>query len=710
MDNIKLSSIITNFIFPLKADTKLQDAFDVMLEKSVSSVVVTDDDSKPIGILTEHDALQILTKGFSKDTMLYDVMTKNLYCVKDDMNIHDAYLAMEKSGFRHLIVVKDTNTYLGVVTEGDFLRHMDFEEIAKLKNIEDVMSNSLLTIEKETSLDLTINMMNNSKNNYAIILEDCVPAGIITERDIAHYCAKNKLTKDITVSAIEQSPMLLVKKTTSLKDASNLMKKHGIHQLVVINDNGNLAGLITRHDILKAIHGSYFDFLLQTIDSKTQNEKQLLKHKQELEELLNYDYLTKLPNRLLVKTHLTNLLSEIMNDNNNGVALIIFDLDRFKDINDSYGHTIGDELLKVVAQRLISKVNENDIVSRLGGDEFALIIKTFESEEEITTKVKEIIFAISLTHKFSNGVDVQISSSAGIVIAKKGCSAEEALQHADNALYQSKQEGRGMLKYYTQEMTDMARARLELESSLRIAIKNSEFEVYYQPQVHLQTGNIIGAEALIRWNSPSQGLISPDIFIPVAEDTGIINEIGEWVLNETCRQGKIWMDAGHRLTLAVNVSANQVKYQNLPLLITKALQTSGFCADKLEIELTESALMQREDDAVKMLHELRAKGIRLAIDDFGTGYSSLAYLKKFPIDVLKIDKSFIDDIPYEKDDMAIVVAIIEMGKALGYQVLAEGTEHIEQINFLKDKGCAMYQGYYKSKPLPAKEFEKLLQK
>ena len=709
MDNIKLSSIITDFIFTLKADTKLQEAFDIMLKKSVSSVVITDDDSKPIGILTEHDALQILTKGITKECVLSDVMSKNLYCVEDDMNIHDAYLAMEKNGFRHLVVVRDTNTYLGVVTEGDFLRHMDFEEIAKLKSIEDVMSSSLLTVEKNSSLELTVNLMNNGKSDYAIILNNCVPIGIITERDIAHYYTKNQQIKNITVSDIEQTSLHLIKKTTNIQIASALMKKHGIHQLVVVNDNGHLAGLITRHDILKAIHGSYFDFLLQTIDSKTQNEKQLLKHKQELEELLNYDHLTKLPNRLLVKTHLTNLLSEIT-DNDNGVALIIFDLDRFKDINDSYGHSIGDELLKVVAQRLKSEVSENDIVARLGGDEFALILKTFTCEQDVTSKVKDMILAISLNHKFSNGVDIQISSSAGIVIAKKGCSAEEALQHADNALYQSKQEGRGMLKYYSQEMTDVARGRLEIESSLRHAVKNNEFELYYQPQVHIETGNIIGAEALIRWNSPSQGLISPDIFIPVAEDSGIINDIGEWVLNETCRQGKVWMNAGYRLTLAVNVSANQVKYQDLPKLVDKALKSSGFSAEKLEIELTESALMQREDDAVKMLHELRAKGIRLAIDDFGTGYSSLAYLKKFPIDVLKIDKSFIDDIPYEKDDTAIVVAIIEMGKALGYEVLAEGTEHIEQVNFLKEKGCAMYQGYYKSKPLPAKEFEKLLQK
>jgi EAL domain-containing protein (putative c-di-GMP-specific phosphodiesterase class I) len=282
------------------------------------------------------------------------------------------------------------------------------------------------------------------------------------------------------------------------------------------------------------------------------------------------------------------------------------------------------------------------------------------------------------------------------------------LQHADAALYKAKSERRGTYRYYTDELTDSARHRIESESRLRRAIINNEFELYYQPQVHIATGRILGAEALIRWNDPDRGMIPPSAFIPIAEETGLIGEIGLWVLRETCRQGKIWLDGGHRLTLAVNVSAHQVHHQNIPKLVEETLLNSGYPANRLELELTESTLMQREEETVAMLHSLRAQGIRLAIDDFGTGYSSLSYLKRFPIDVLKIDKSFVDDIPFEADDMAIVTAIIAMGQALGFQVLAEGTERIEQIDFLREKGCTMYQGYFKSPPLPAKEFEKLL--
>ena len=224
----------------------------------------------------------------------------------------------------------------------------------------------------------------------------------------------------------------------------------------------------------------------------------------------------------------------------------------------------------------------------------------------------------------------------------------------------------------------------------------------------MQTQKIVGAEALLRWKTKDGSMIPPSVFIPIADESGLINEIGEWVLFEACRQGKIWMDAGHHITLAINISANQVKYQDLPSLVSQALYETKYDPHKLEIEITESALMQREEETVEMLYSLRAKGIKLAIDDFGTGYSSLAYLKRFPIDVLKIDKSFIDDIPFEADDCAIVTAIIEMGKALGYQVLAEGTEKQEQLDFLEKKGCHLYQGYIKSKPLPAKEFEALL--
>jgi diguanylate cyclase (GGDEF)-like protein len=391
---------------------------------------------------------------------------------------------------------------------------------------------------------------------------------------------------------------------------------------------------------------------------------------------------------------------------NKQVALLMFDLDRFKDVNDSYGHNAGDELLQQVAQRFSDRLREGDIISRLGGDEFAIVLQNLTHPEDAGLLAGEMIESLSLDYKLSGGITVHVSTSVGIVLFPDNAQdASTLLQYADAALYKSKAEGRSTYRYYTDELTHLARKRVECETHLRRAIINNEFEVYYQPQVHIASGRIVGAEALVRWNHPERGLVSPVEFIPIAEDTGLIGEIGEWVLNDTCRQGKIWQDLGYRLTLAVNLSAHQVRYTDVVHIVDAALKKSGYDPKRLELELTESALMQREEQTVEMLHSLRAKGIRLAIDDFGTGYSSLSYLKRFPIDILKIDKSFVDDVPYENDDMAIVSAIIAMGQALNFQVLAEGVEHIEQLEFLKEKGCTMYQGYFKSKPVPAKEFE-----
>jgi diguanylate cyclase (GGDEF)-like protein len=384
----------------------------------------------------------------------------------------------------------------------------------------------------------------------------------------------------------------------------------------------------------------------------------------------------------------------------------MFDLDRFKDVNDSYGHNAGDELLQQVAQRFSDRLREGDIISRLGGDEFAIVLQNLTHPEDAGLLAGEMIESLSLDYKLSGGITVHVSTSVGIVLFPDNAQdASTLLQYADAALYKSKAEGRSTYRYYTDELTHLARKRVECETHLRRAIINNEFEVYYQPQVHIASGRIVGAEALVRWNHPERGLVSPVEFIPIAEDTGLIGEIGEWVLNDTCRQGKIWQDLGYRLTLAVNLSAHQVRYTDVVHMVDTVLKKSGYDPKRLELELTESALMQREEQTVEMLHSLRAKGIRLAIDDFGTGYSSLSYLKRFPIDILKIDKSFVDDVPYENDDMAIVSAIIAMGQALNFQVLAEGVEHIEQLEFLKEKGCTMYQGYFKSKPVPAKEFE-----
>lgn len=834
MQNTKLTSILNYSSAPLKADNTVAEALSIMHKNHISSVVITNTLEQPIGIFTEHDALKLIANIQTKETPLLNVMSKNVFFVQENIYIHDAYVLMEQKKFRHLIVVNGDNRYLGIVTEGDFLRNMGFDEISKAKCIEDAISSSCLTVNPATTLTQAAKLMSESKCDYAIILDNNQPIGILNERDITDFCSTAPAIQEQNISVLQKHPMQFIKKSTSLQEASALMKKNGVHQLVVVDNHKNLIGLVSRHDILKALHGAYFEFLLQTIERKSSNEQLLKKHKkelekktvflnsvvntipdliwlkdrdgkylicntayekflgtkqkdilkktdfdfvekalaehfsktdkqaiqeggfkqtdefltfaegsregyfdtiktplkdsdeeligilgiaydvtqrkakeEELEKLANYDPLTNLPNRLLFKTHLRKSVAKAIR-NKHIVAVIIFDLDRFKDINDSYGHTIGDELLKIITSRLLSRVREGDVVARLGGDEFAVILEHITHEDDVARVTDEILECISSACRLSNGVDVHINSSAGVVIAPRdGQNVEELFQHADSALYRAKNDGRGTYRYYTDEMTRIAQEKIAYENKLRNALANNEMEVYYQPQVHIHTGRIVGAEALLRWNDPQKGIISPSIFIPIAEDTGLINSIGEWVLNETCRQGKIWLDKGYRLTLAVNVSANQVKYQNIPQMVSNALRKSGYSADKLELEITESALMQREEEVVAMLHTLRAKGIRLAIDDFGTGYSSLSYLKRFPIDVLKIDKSFIDDIPYEKDDMAIVVAIIEMGKALGYQILAEGIEHKEQLEFLKEKGCTYYQGYIKSKPLQAAAFETL---
>ena len=830
MKLITLKSLLSESPRALSGNQTIANALEMMAELSISSIIIVDASERPIGIFTEHDALSVVADMINVETSLEDVMTPDPFCVENTLYLHDAYALMEEKGYRHLVVVDEVGLFAGVVSEGDFLRHIGFEELGKFKVVSEAMSSSPLIVGLGTPLVEAAAEMAERKCDYAVVLEDGHPVGIITERDIAHWCAQKDVC-DTTVNQLLHRDFRLIHKEIPLQEAAALMEAHGTHQLIVVDEVGNLAGLLSRHDVLHAVHGAYFEYLIRVIDQKNEKiiefseknklfshfkslldvipdpvfmkderlewiygnskilslygidktsyvgktdrellpeefatscirgderVKQLKKidiseehaydsegklhfyevykapfldektgkfrglvgigrditerknYEKDLEILANYDPLTGLANRIMLLSHLQNALIQAKR-NHEQMALLMFDLDRFKDINDSYGHSAGDELLKQVAERFSLRLREGDLISRLGGDEFAIVLEHLARPEDAGRLAEEMIDALGVEYKLSGGASIHIGSSVGIVLfPDHGEDASELLQHADAALYKAKAEGRGTYHYYTDELTASARKRIECETRLRRAIINQEFEVYYQPQVHIATGRIVGAEALIRWNCPIRGRVSPVEFIPIAEETGLIGEIGEWVLNETCRQGKIWLDRGHRLTLAVNLSAHQVRHQNIPLMVENALKKSGYPADRLELELTESALMQREEEAVEMLHTLRAHGIRLAIDDFGTGYSSLSYLKRFPIDVLKIDKSFVDDIPFESDDMAIVTAIIAMGQALGFQVLAEGTEREEQIAFLKEKGCTMYQGYFKSPPVPAEEFEKLL--
>ncbi|MDO8990604.1 MAG: PAS domain S-box protein [Sideroxyarcus sp.] len=436
---------------------------------------------------------------------------------------------------------------------------------------------------------------------------------------------------------------------------------------------------------------------------------QIKQFEERAEHLAHYDPLTNLPNRLLLQSHLTHSLTHSQRHHRK-VGVLYFDLDRFKNINDSMGYPVGNELLVALTSRLSSNLQAEDMLARIGGDEFLLVLEHMNGPEDAAIKARALLELLTQPFVLSGAQEVFLGASIGIsVFPDDGDTADQLIQHADAAMHQAKKQGRNTYRFYIDSLTRAAGEHLELETRLRHAIAAHQLQVYYQPQVDIASGRIVGAEALVRWLDPERGLIQPFYFIPLAEETGLIDAIGEFVLKETCMQGVRWIQDGLPfLTLAVNLSPHQFLRGDIAELVAKVLAETGFPADRLELELTESALMEQEETAVKMLHMLRAQDIRLAIDDFGTGYSSLSYLKRFPLDILKIDKSFVDDIPFHKDDMEIASTIIAMGHILGFKVLAEGVETAEQLAFLQSKGCDLYQGYLTSPPVSAAEFAKLL--
>ncbi|MCP5215544.1 MAG: EAL domain-containing protein [Pseudomonadales bacterium] len=434
------------------------------------------------------------------------------------------------------------------------------------------------------------------------------------------------------------------------------------------------------------------------------------KSQEQLDHLAHHDALTGLPNRLLLNERLTQSIKHAERQNTQ-LAVIFMDLDRFKNINDSLGHPAGDSLLSAIAQTLKKTVRSGDTVARIGGDEFVLLLEDIGSSYHAAS-IAEKVMRVFANCVQIGGREIQTTASMGISLyPQDGKDAAELLRNADAAMYRAKDEGRNTFEFYTEELTRNAFERVLLENSLRQALIQEQFVLFYQPQVDIASGKIIGAEALIRWQHPEQGLVSPVKFIPIAEECGLIHSIGEWVLRTACTQGKVWHDKGIEFgSIAVNIAGTQIQRSGLAKEVRKILEETQLPAAKLELEITEGFIMQQANFAISQLEEVRSLGVGLAIDDFGTGYSSLSYLKKLPIHKLKIDGSFIRDIPGDSNDMAISNAIIGLGKNLDLRVVAEGIETTEQANFLRQAGCSEGQGFLYSRPVTATEFEALVRK
>lgn len=421
-----------------------------------------------------------------------------------------------------------------------------------------------------------------------------------------------------------------------------------------------------------------------------------------------HDLVTNLPNRLLLNDRITQSIA-LAHRQNRSIAVLFLDLDRFKYINDSLGHATGDKLLQFISKRLVAGVRGSDTVSRQGGDEFVILLSEITYPEDAATSARHILLSLNAPHSIG-AQDLRIDGSIGIsVYPEDGEDAETLIKNADTAMYHAKESGRNNFQFFKAEMNLKAVERQSLEGSLRCALQRKEFLLHYQPKVNLDTGEITGVEALIRWQQPDRGLVPPSQFVPIAEDCGLILPIGRWALREACRQARAWQDAGlPALPIAVNVSAIEFRDKDFVEGVRTIRSETGLEARYLELELTEGVLMEDVKSTVSVLQELKMMGIHLAVDDFGTGYSSLSYLRQFPIDVLKIDRSFVHPITSDPDDAAIVSAIINMGKSLKHLVVAEGIETREQRAYLQTQHCAEGQGYLFSRPLAAAQFAHLL--
>ncbi|MDD1622621.1 MAG: EAL domain-containing protein [Methylococcaceae bacterium] len=525
----------------------------------------------------------------------------------------------------------------------------------------------------------------------AIVDQHHTPVGIMDRGKISEIFLRpfsRDLLHNKRITEIMDTNPIVVDINAGIDNVAQIIIDSGMRHMVngfIVLDEGIYAGMATGHA------------LLEEITHRRQRDLYILAH---------YDQLTGLPNRLLFNDRLQQACQNAQR-NHKMLALIFVDLDRFKYINDSMGHSFGDRLLRIAADRLTACVRQSDTVARLGGDEFVIILQNIDidSEDDAAGVVANISEKLRLPMPVFER-EIQITASMGVAFyPRHDESIDGLIRKADAAMYEVKQRGRNAYLIYSAEMDHGNIQRMSLETQLRMALESGELSLFYQPQIQLPEHRVIGVEALLRWQHPELGMVSPATFIPIAEETGLIIPIGEWVLREACRQHLTWIGEGlPTFRMAVNISAVQFQQPEFCGLVKQIIEDSGIDPQYLELELTESVVMNHAEQAVQTLTELRALGVKLAIDDFGTGYSSLSYLRKFPIDRIKIDQSFIRYIKTTPANEAIVRAIIALGNSLGLETVAEGVENSEELECVTSHHCHEVQGYHFAKPLATADF------
>jgi diguanylate cyclase (GGDEF)-like protein/PAS domain S-box-containing protein len=489
---------------------------------------------------------------------------------------------------------------------------------------------------------------------------------------------------------------------------AHTMEKHGVirgAEFEVVCRDGARKWLLMN---VRAARNAEGDVILHEGTIEDVTERKLAQ--QQVNFLAYYDALTGLPNRILLRDRLDKALA-LARRRGNSTALLFLDLDRFKIINDSLGHSFGDLLLKQVAARLMGEIRQQDTVARVGGDEFLIVLISVDSVAQVEAAVARIMNSVAGDYVVQ-GRSLNINCSLGVsIFPQHGSDGETLIKNADAAMYCAKEKGRNFSCFFTDEMNTKVMERITLENSLRLAIDRKELFLVYQPQVNIASGRVAGLEALLRWQHPELGLVMPDKFIQVAESSGLMTSIGEWVLRTVCSQIKKWQEEGLLIVpVAVNVSAVQFRQKGFRELIKQVLFETGIAPEYIELELTESLLLSNADVTFNVLRDLKDMGLKLVIDDFGTGYSSLSYLRQFPVTKLKIDRSFIQDIAFDPDAAAITNAIISMSKSLNLKVIAEGVENEAQLTILLEHNCDEYQGYYFSHPLSVQDVASKLRK